>query len=335
MGQHLSRVMWVAWISLLAASGTSSAPDRDTVTVMTYNIFHDGEDSRRAVAAWSDRREAVVGTIRSRAPDVVGLQEAEVWQVAWLVDQMPAYAAVARGPYEDPGLVDAETVAILYLRERLELAESGHFWYSESPESPGSYGSSAYGGMSRPRMATWVRLVDRETPGRQGFYVYNTHFIADAQATDPGVARFKSAEMLVRRISDRAHPQAPFLVIGDLNTESEEWPLRYLLGSRCESDDACPTPEPTPEVRMIDSWAWWHPGDTQTGTRCNAATGDDGMRVDYVLVWEPGPEARICDSEDGSCEIPGILSAEIVESGSGCPSDHKPVVAEIELPVPE
>jgi hypothetical protein len=86
---------------------------------------------------------------------------------------------------------------------------------------------------------------------------------------------------------------------------------------------------------MLDSWALRHPGDTEAGTRCNAANGDDGPRVDYVLVWEPGPEAGICDSGDGSCEIPRILGAEIVGSGSVCPSDHKPVVTEIELPVPE
>lgn len=317
---RISRVLLLACVAVVAACDSSTDPGdvadgRDTVTIMTFNIFHDGQNANQGISAWTDRRDAVVGAIRSSAPDVLGLQEAEVWQVAWLLAQLPEYAAVARGPFADPNIDDAETVAILYRKDELGAQESGHFWYSNSPDSPGSYGGDDFGGLRAPRMATWVRL--RRAGSAKGFYVFNTHFTADAGAADPGLARFKSAELLVRRIADRSYTDEYFFAIGDLNQAPGGWPVRYLLGSRCESSSACAVPPPVPELRMIDTWASQHPGNS-AGTRCNAVTGGDGPRVDYVLVWDPTPLAP-----------PMISNAEIVRGGSGCPSDHRPVVATI------
>lgn len=328
---HLSHALALLAVPLLIACDNPSpndvvppdAPGIVTVTVMTYNIFHDGADPGRGILPWSERRDAVVAMIRGRSPDVVGLQEAEVWQVEWLLDEMPEYEAVARGPYADAGVLDAETVAVLFQRERFALQESGHFWYSESPDQPGSYGSAAFGGTAFPRMATWVRLVERDTPQESGFYVFNTHFVADEHADDAQLARFKSAELLAERIADRAHRDAPFLVTGDLNTGPGSWPLRYLLGSRCESGEPCSAPEA--DLRMIDAWEASNPGDTESGTRCNAETGADGTRVDHVLVWDPPTEADT---------LPDVLTADILAAATGCPSDHRPVASRIALPVP-
>jgi len=314
-------------------SGDPVAGEADIVDIMTYNIFHDGESPDRGIEAWPERRDAIVEIIRGQWPDVLGLQEAEVWQVDWLLDRLPEYAAVARGPYEDPDVAEAETVAILYREGRFHLEESGHFWYSDSPDSPGSYGSAEFGGMSRPRMATWVRLRrEGSTSAAGALYVFNTHFVPDGTADDPDLARSRSAELLVRRIAERAHANEPFAVIGDLNLTPDEWPLRYLLGNRCESGSDCPEPSSGPQLRMTDAWAALNPGGGDAGTRCNGITGSDGPRVDYVLVYHPTPVAGSCDLGPGPCEPPEVLDADIVASGSGCPSDHRPVVATIAFP---
>jgi hypothetical protein len=83
---------------------------------------------------------------------------------------------------------------------------------------------------------------------------------------------------------------------------------------------------------MTDAWAALNPGGGDEGTRCNAITGSDGPRVDYVLVYHPTPVAGSCDLGPGPCEPPEVLDADIVASGSGCPSDHRPVVATIAFP---
>jgi endonuclease/exonuclease/phosphatase family metal-dependent hydrolase len=276
---------------------------------MTYNIFHDGERAAQGILPWPQRSDAVVAMIQAESPDVLGVQEAEVWQVDWLLQQLPGYDAVARGELADPTLVDAETVAILYRRSRFVPRASGHFWYSESPGTPGSYGSAGFGGTSGPRMATWVRLGRRDAPAELGFYVFNTHFVADEGAVDPVLARAKSAELLAQRIADRSRADEYFFVIGDLNATPGQWPVTYLLQ--------------TPTFRMIDAWAFLHAGEATGGTRCNAVTGSAGPRVDYVLVWDPAPATISADISD----------AAIVSGGADCPSDHRPVVATFVLPL--
>jgi len=298
----------------------------DTITVMTYNIFHDGENAGHGVPAWPDRRDDVVAIIRGHAPDVVGLQEAEVWQVDWLLDQLPGYSAVARGVFADEGMSEAETVAILYRNDAFGLEDSGHFWYSESPTDPGSYGSAAFGGLIRPRMATWVRL--RRDGASSGFYVFNTHLAPNEGAADAALARFKSAELMVQRAARREHPDEYFLVTGDMNMAPGAWPLDYLLGSRCAPGASC-TEAPSPEFHMIDAWDARHPG-AAAGTRCNAKSGARGDRVDYLMVLDPSRSEASCAT--GLCDPPSVLDAEIVEWGGGCPSDHLPVVATVVLP---
>jgi endonuclease/exonuclease/phosphatase family metal-dependent hydrolase len=316
----------IAWVAACdGSSPTAEGPavqQRDTVTLMTYNIFHDAVAASQGILAWPERRDAVVGTILSGAPDVLGIQEAELWQVEWLLGQLPEYAAVARGPFVSPDIGDAETVAILYRQDRFQLQESGHFWYSDAPDSPGSEGGDAFGGMNRPRMATWTRLRRAGAPTAKGFYVFNTHFAANSAANDGGLARFKSAELLATRIAARSYADEHFFLIGDLNSRADEWPVRYLLGSRCESSATCADPAPQPDFRLIDAWASQHPGDTGTGTRCNASTGADGERVDYVLVWDPA-----------SGGAPEVTESDVVQWGAGCPSDHRPVLATVVLPL--
>ena len=109
MPRNVASLLWLLTITWLIAcdgpspSGLAPTDRRDTLTVMTYNIFHDAGDPGRGVPPWLQRRDAVVGLIRSEAPDVLGLQEARVWQVDWLLSELAEYAAVARGPYADAG----------------------------------------------------------------------------------------------------------------------------------------------------------------------------------------------------------------------------------------
>lgn len=310
--------------TLTLGCGSPSAPaeigDAD-LTVMTYNIFHDFESESHGIPPWRERGDVIVEVIRGASPDLLGLQEAEDWQVAWFLERLPEYAAVARGSFADPQAVGAETVGILYRRELFQLVESGHFWYSESPDTPGSFGAGGFGGLHGPQMATWVRLIQRpNSAARRGLYLFNTHFVADAGADDPELARARSAELLVERIAGRSDTTAFFFITGDLNMTPGDSPLEFLLGRRCLTS-VCPEPPPVPPFRMIDAWASVHPGDRTSGTRCNGITGDDGPRIDYVLAWDPG-------SPNGAT----VTMAEILAPVSTCPSDHRPVVATFMLP---
>ena len=83
------------------------------LVVMTFNIFHDATSpaDERNIPGWSAaRRDIVVGTIQSAAPDVVGLQEAYMYQVYDLILRLPNYAFVGRGRAADGS---DESVSIL------------------------------------------------------------------------------------------------------------------------------------------------------------------------------------------------------------------------------
>lgn len=298
-------------------------PERaDTLTVMTFNIFHDGERARHGILPWTERRAGVLEAVRESGADVVGLQEAEPWQVDWLLSELPEYGAVMRPVVADAASNDAETVAVLYRSDRLEVAESGHFWYSTSPDEPGSYGDGSFGGLESPSMVTWVRLRDPE--GSSGFYVYNTHLVPDEGAADADLARARSAELLMERIAERSRRSEHFLVTGDLNMPPEDPVLRYLLGESCEGA-GCPDVAEGPRVDLRDAWASRPPDGGGAGTRCNAVTGDRGPRVDYVLVGERGPGCEACGD-------PVIANVDVADWSSTCPSDHRPVTVTVVLP---
>ncbi|MCZ6776458.1 MAG: endonuclease, partial [Ignavibacteria bacterium] len=57
----------------------------------------------------------------------------------------------------DDGKTVGEYSAILYLSDRFCADEEGTFWFSETPEIPGSRNW----GNSIPRICTWMRLVEK------------------------------------------------------------------------------------------------------------------------------------------------------------------------------
>jgi endonuclease/exonuclease/phosphatase family metal-dependent hydrolase len=281
----------------------------NTVSVMTFNIFHDNHSDEREIPGWSDRKDLVVGTIKSEMPDVVGLQEALLPQVVFLVQELPKYDFVGRGRNADTG---GESVSIMFRNDRFELVDEGHFWFSDFPDIPGSKGGNSWGDMDLPRMTTWVRLRRKETG--KSFYVYNTHLASDGTADDAALSRSKSVELLVERIADREHPTEYFMVTGDFNATDNQQPIKFMVGE---------TPQPL--LRTIDAWRAKNEG--EGGTRCRNNGTADGDRIDYIFIWNPVPTAGLCDASSGLCEPPGITQARTFRWGPSCASDHRATIA--------
>ena len=167
----------------------------NTVEVMSFNIYHDASSEDKALPGWSGRKDLVIRTIDLHDPDVVGLQEALITQVEELVEALPRYDYVGVG--RDDGHRQGESAAILHRKARFELDESGHFWFSETPNRA-SKGENSWGNFYQHRMTTWVRLLEKSTG--QGFYVYNLHLNHDGGAEDPDLARWRSVLLLTERI---------------------------------------------------------------------------------------------------------------------------------------
>jgi endonuclease/exonuclease/phosphatase family metal-dependent hydrolase len=290
----------------------------DTVSAMSFNIFHDASSEAHRIAPWESRRDLVLHTIAEADADVVGLQEAYLWQVAWLVAQLPAYSPVGRGRDADGG---GESVTILFKSDRFTLEESGDFWLSPTPDTPGSTGGALWGGMSLPRIVSFARLMYVES--ERELYVYNTHLPANENGGSE--ARRYAVILLADRIAGRERPDVPFILLGDLNSPEDSFPVRYLKReARADDDRVSP-------VGVIDTWRQVNAGGE--GTRCrNDASGGPivhGDRVDYVLVMDT---TRVDGSGVERSTADGVLASTALVPTSSCASDHVGVSSRFVVP---
>jgi len=190
--------------------------NNSSMTVMTFNV-------RTATVIdlwrnWAFRRQRVIDTIASNAPDVIGVQEAQHSQVRDIQDALPQYASYAVGRGEaDSG----ETCAVFYLKRKYMVLDSGTFWFSETPDVPGS---KSWGSIL-PRICTWVHLAERQT-GR-GIYVYNIHLNCFSHE-----ARNRSLALLAERVAARK-TRDPFVVMGDFNMKADDSAMAYLYALGC------------------------------------------------------------------------------------------------------
>lgn len=225
--------------------------------VMSFNIRYDAPSdvNRHGDNRWVVRRERVAEIIRTAQAEVVGLQEVLHHQREWLQEALPEYSALGVG--RDDGETQGEYALILYRRDRLQLQESGTFWFSTTPETPGSLGWGA----TLPRVCTWGRFVEAESG--QALSLYNLHL--DHQAAQ---AREESARLLAERIRANS-PNDPVVATGDFNALETEPPLALLRSNN----------SPVP----IDTYRHQHPDTGATGTY-HDFTGTPAGRIDYILA---------------------------------------------------
>ena len=227
----MTRLFLLTLVVVLGACAGSrpTATDAAALRVMTFNlrlnVASDGED------AWPNRRDAVARTIDG--VDLVGVQEALPDMLADLDARLPGYARLGVGREADGG---GEYSAILYRTDRLELLDSGTFWLSETPETPGSQSWDA----ALPRIATWGRFRDRAT-GDEVVHV-NTHF--DHVGV---VARQESARLLVRRLGTLADG-APVVLTGDFNVTPDSEVYRILTDGTGLADARLSAPASGPDA---------------------------------------------------------------------------------------
>jgi endonuclease/exonuclease/phosphatase family metal-dependent hydrolase len=195
---------------------------------MSFNVLSDAHFDRH-VGPWEERRDAVAACIHAFAPDLLGTQEVMGDQAGDLRRLLPEYERVGAGRLD--GREEGEQTAIFFRRDRFEKLAEGHFWLSETPDTPGTKDWLS----PVPRTCSWVRLRDRQRPERV-LYHFNTHL-------DPisMYARAKSADLLRERIRDVAGPD-PVVLTGDFNAPAGRLTYGRLLG---EEGDA---------LRLIDSY---------------------------------------------------------------------------------
>lgn len=225
---HLSTLVTLS-VVIMVMTGCSSLQKGDTlsnseegkkgdgleVKVMTFNIAGDGE-----VEEWDACKALVADIIRQQSPDVVGLQEAILRNIHYIIEEVGGYAYYGVNEIGQDN-DEAESLRLLYRTDRWEVDESnsGIFWFTSTPEVAGSKDWGALW----IRNCVFARLVDKNTG--EGFHVYNNHWSYASKES-----RSKSARLLVERIQGRKYDE-PFVAIGDFNARKSDESIMYLKGS--------------------------------------------------------------------------------------------------------
>lgn len=269
------------------------------VNAMTVNLRYEnrGDTGRRA---WAQRVIGMVRMLRENDPDVFGIQEGLHGQVADLRASLPEYGFAGEG--RSDGKREGEYAGIFYHGDRFQKdeARSGMIWLSATPEKPGS----KTWGNGIPRVATWVRLVDRSSG--QPLWVVNMHLDHQNQPS-----REKGVRLMVERLVKMNPDREPVVWMGDFNAVEGNPALDFLSGRKSG----------IPPVEgfggLVETFDALHAGEKKRGTlHFWMSDPNRQWKVDHILISKGGV----------------VLESGILRSGEPYVSDHFPVWARVRFP---
>lgn len=264
--------------------------------VMTFNVrgcyFPDGAN------AWPARAGLNIATVERAAPDLIGFQEAGTLNLKAYDDRLPRYHWTAWPEYNNQP--PHQWPAIFWDPRRLRPIASGGFWLSETPECfSGSWATDCI------RSAAWIKFAVPDTGA--AFVHLNTHLDHISER-----ARVEGARLIVERLSSLQSDGAAAVVTGDFNTEVGSTAYRVFTDAGFVDAFVAAGNDDDPARSF-----------TYHGWQGEAFRGSDAppRRIDWILL------------RDGAAATIRARSCEIIRDAAPplYPSDHYPVLAEIEV----
>ncbi len=267
----------------------SSSIQPDMLKAVTFNIRYGTADD--GPNRWDRRRESVFSLLAEYGADVLALQEALDFQVEQIGRALPVYEYVF--VCRDDGNRAGESCPIFYRKDRFERLDAGTFWFSDTPDIPGS----KHWGNQIPRICTWICLQERAS--RRLLWVYNVHLDHQSQSS-----REKSIRLLAEKTASLPADSA-VIVLGDFNMELSNPALEPLLS------------EKGPALR--DAWQTLYPDRQPVGTWHDFGRRLNTAKIDHILIPQ------------GLAVLQVEIDQRTFEGRY--PSDHFPVWAVIQWPL--
>lgn len=238
----------------LCLSILAMAQKPQTINVATYNVRYDTPND--GPNAWPNRKENVKALIRFHEWDIFGTQEGLRHQMNGIAE-LEEFAFVGKG--RDDGKEAGEHSAIFYKKDRFKLLQSGDFWLSETPETPGK----GWDATCCNRICSWAKFKDNNT--KKEFYFFNVHF--DHQGVE---ARRQSGFLMAKKIKEIAG-NALTILTGDFNSTPETEQIKTMKSLLSDCHDVAALPPYGPEGTF------------------NSFKFDAKMenRIDYIFVSNP------------------------------------------------
>ena len=219
----MKRVLLFALTMFIAVGFTSCTKPKNEIKVMSFNVLVSQNDN---VNNWGQRKVAALNMLNEEKPTILGLQEATLPQVNYLAENLPQYGWVGIG--REDGLNSGEFMAIFYLKDEVELLDSGTFWLSETPDEP-SMGWDA----ACKRTCTWTKLKMKKT-GTEFAYL-NTHLDhVGKQAQRNGLA------LMVERCAQIVPQGMTAFVTADFNATTDDPIFEPLKADMLDARETAP-----------------------------------------------------------------------------------------------
>ncbi len=310
-----------AWWGLLPClfwgSVSGAAPAPDVVRVLSFNLWHGGDAGKQPL-------EQTVAVIRESQADVVGLQE-----------------TTGIAPDDQPRPDRAA-----------EIAERLGWHYVDQGSRTGIL--SRFPAVAVTPQKSGVKL---QLPSGQQLYVFNVHFAASPyqpyqllqipyggagflKTADEAVqaaiaARGAQVERLLSEVKAVLPEGLPMFVTGDFNEPSYlDWTADVASAKLCPKAVDWPSTRAVAASGFVDTYRQIHPdpvrqrGLTWTPTTKPDDPKDRHDRIDFVFLSEGRGKVRSVRIVGESQETADLVV-------SPYPSDHRAVVAEVELPPAE
>ena len=209
----LTLMMIVGGSTLTAFAATTTNKD---ITIMSFNV--------RVDLIKNGRDKLVIETIKSVAPDVFGVQEADITWMNKLKSGLTNYAAIGKGR----DLWGAgEHCAIFYRTDKFKAIASDTRWLSATPTKESVY-SFKEGGKTykanQKRIMTYV-VLERKSDGAR-FLVVNAHLDNNGDNTLAIAEKIRKAEVdiMMQQIQGvlNARGNLPVIILGDFNATPEK-----------------------------------------------------------------------------------------------------------------
>jgi endonuclease/exonuclease/phosphatase family metal-dependent hydrolase len=253
-----------------------------SLRIATYNTGSLTQSN--PIHAWEIRGPLVYALIRSYDFDIFGQQEGTYAMLSNMIGT--EYGYIGNG---NTAQLAGQREAICYKKDKFTVLDKGDFWYSPTPDVPGTQGWDA----KYLSKCTWGKFKEQAT-GRE-FYFFNSHFDASGSQT-----RLESAKLLLTRIKAIAGDY-PVFCTGDFNAQPNSAPIAALL-----ADGFLRSAYDISEARSGSTG-------TYNGFTSNNPTATN--RIDYIMVTS---SIRV--------KSYAVLND---RPNSQFPSDHDPVMVDV------
>lgn len=248
----MKNILIITLSLLVSCSWSLIAQKSNKLIVATYNLRYNNPQD--GINAWPNRVNLVKGLIRFHDWDIFGTQEVLYNQIQDL-EALSEFGWVGAG--RDDGKLAGEFAALFYRKSRVEIIQSGNFWFSPTPDQP----TMGWDAKCCKRICTWAKCKDKQN-GKL-FYVFNAHF--DHEGV---VARLESAKLMHQKALEISKG-LPVILMGDFNSLPESDAVKVLNEVGYRDSYSHSIEEPYGPVGTFNSFNW---------------NAELNRRIDYIFL---------------------------------------------------